>query len=270
MSDHYKEVSPSPEPADPAIERPNRRLAILYICLQTLFLSFTRLCVKQIFIAFPDLVNAQVLFARGFFSTLVAYCFVGTSVKEVVWTKVPQGEMSKILLRCSLGFVAKMLSYTILHHFTLTTAAVSQNLNPFGTVLLSVLILGESISCKDLSLILVSFSAILIIIYGAHLKGSTTSDPKNSVQYSREDHITLLPLMCLCINPLIGGFNNTLLRRLRKLDSKTISCYACPFSFLTAFLVCKYQGLDLGFFPKLFLNPYHVLMFAFIGSTAFI
>lgn len=114
----------------------------------------------------------------------MAYLFVGRNIKEVAWNKVPEGEMPRILLRCSLGFASKMLSYTILHHFTLTTAAVSQNINPFATVLLSVLVLGESISCKDLSLIFLSFSAILVIIYGAHLKGSSTSDPKNAVQYS--------------------------------------------------------------------------------------
>ena len=69
---------------------------------------------------------------------------------------------------------------------------------------------------------------------------SIEDDPEN---YARRDHFTLFVFLLLFMWPLGQAVQNILLRKMKKLNSSTVSCYVNP-------LMCTFAGVTLTILGK--------------------
>ena len=81
---------------------------------------------------------------------------------------------------------------------------VFYNLAPFCTVIFGYFILNEKVNGVDLVTVVFGFAAVIFITYGmANSKQDVIDPKKNSKEYARHDHLTLLSFVFLISCPLL-------------------------------------------------------------------
>ena len=105
------------------------------------------------------------------------------------------------------GLILRIITFTVIKDFTLTTLAVFYNLTPFCTVLLGYFLLKEKVNCIDMASVVCGFVAVMCITYGMASTKLEQIDPKtDSKEYAKHDHLTLISFLLLIACPLLASF----------------------------------------------------------------
>ena len=94
-------------------------------------------------------------------------------------------------------------------------------------------------------------------------------DPvKDAEEYARHDHMTLISFVFLLSCPIMVASQNILLRKMRKINSNTLSCYINPFSTVCCFMMLNYAGITFENIYFIINNrPLTLLLFLGTGSV---
>lgn len=114
----------------------------------------------------PEIQSFQIQFLRSIFSVMITMSLNCGHIKERVWDKLPPGKMKLMLLRCVLATIVQVTNLTIVKYFSLVFQGIARNMTPIVTILLSQVLIGESVSCFDISFTLVSLIGVVFIIAG--------------------------------------------------------------------------------------------------------
>ena len=114
-------------------------------------------------------------------------------------------------------------------------------MSPLFTVILANLILKESIKGKDFIAIFISFLAVVLITFGMDYSKKKVTD---GAEYARYDNFYISSFLCLILVPIGFAFTKILARKLRKINSNTVSCYVNPFMMVGSCVTLVAIGSD--------------------------
>ena len=127
-----------------------------------------------------------------------------TSVKKVMYDEVDRKDAGLIFSRCVSSLVLKLVQYSAIKYFTLTTIAVVYNIAPFSTLFLAAIFLGEKIERQDIFAVILCFISVLIITYGmTQDKDKIKKASQTAQEYARFDHFSYLAFLCLLCAPIL-------------------------------------------------------------------
>ena len=89
---------------------------------------------------------------------------------------------------------------------------------------------------------------------------------QTAAEYARFDHFSYLAFICLMLAPIMKAAQNIILRKVRKINSKTMSCYSNPFLGITCGLYLMFSGRGMGFTDLLWKDHTLLALFIFLGS----
>lgn len=128
--------------------------------------------------------------------------------------------------------------------------AMFVSLGPILTAGLGICLLGETINTSDIIQIALSFAVMVFITLNSlydkkqleeGINPSIDDDPEN---YARRDHFTIFLFLLLFMWPIGQGIQNILLRKMKKLNANTVSCYVNPIMGLFALSMLLILGVD--------------------------
>ena len=160
---------------------------------------------------------------------------------------------------------------TALSSFTMTTFAVMFNTAPIFVVFLGALCLRENVTSKDYLLVLLGFIAVSIIILGIFaVQDEPTDRHKDSKKFAQSNHFTLATFIALIATPLLQAGGTLIVRRMRKLNENTLSCYSNIACAIFGYVVIKITGMDATFVIDILINrPWTFMLFFITGSITF-
>ena len=180
----------------------NPKIGIFYMSFYVFNQSLNWLSLKYIFIYNPTLIGVQIVFARNIISTLVTIICVNKRIKYCMWDSIENSQQFMLIFqRCLQGFCLKVMQFSAIKYYTLTTFAIFYNLDPFFTLLLGAIILNESIKPMDIFLVFISFTAVVIISFG--MKSDDDHKKVDSADYAKSDHFNLVGFICLIGVPVL-------------------------------------------------------------------
>ena len=153
-------------------------------------------------------------------------------------------EKNTIFVRSFIGFLLKIVQFTSMKDFKLTTVAVINQMSPLFTVILANLILKESIRGKDFIAIFISFLAVVLITFGMDYSKKKVTVQTDGAEYARYDNFYISSFLCLIFVPIGFAFCKILARKLRKINSNTVSCYVNPFMMVGSCITLVAIGSD--------------------------
>jgi drug/metabolite transporter (DMT)-like permease len=152
-------------------------------------------------------------------------------------------------------------------YFTLTTISVFYNIAPFCTLFFAACFLGETIQRSDIYAVCLCFISVLIITYGMAQNSEHVQKAKmTAAEYARLDHFSVLAFICLVSAPIMKAAQNIILRAVRKINSKTMSCYSNPFLGLCCGIYLLASGKGMDFTNLLWEDHTLLILFIFLGS----
>lgn len=87
-----------------------------------------------------------------------------------------------------------------------------------------------------------------------------------SAEYARIDHFSKYAFICLVLAPIFKASQNIILRKVRKINSKTMSCYSNPFLGISCFIYLMVSGKGMDFTDLLWKDHTLLCLFIFLGS----
>ena len=98
-------------------------------------------------------------------------------------------------------------------------------------------------------------------------------DPKHietakitAAEYAKLDHFSIISFTCLVLAPVMKASQNIILRAVRKINSKTMSCYSNPFLAISCGGYLILSGKGMGFTDLLWQDHTLLCLFIFLGS----
>jgi drug/metabolite transporter (DMT)-like permease len=183
------------------------------------------------------------MLGRQVIATIVTWVILNKDMKKHMYDSVPEGEYKNILFTVLIGLVSKVLMFSTLKYFMLTTVAVFNNLEAFTTLSLGFYLLKEDVrrtDCLEVSVIIVS-----VIIISAGMKEEQASTEKgDGHSYAKVDHFTVLRFIGLLTIPIIHGIQNIMTRSMRKLNENTMACFINPSHTIFAIIILCLLGED--------------------------
>ena len=88
-----------------------------------------------------------------------------------------------------------------------------------------------------------------------------------AAEYARLDHFTIFTFTCLILAPIMKAGQNIILRAVRKINSKTMSCYSNPFLGICCGLYLILSGKGMGFTDLLWKDHTLLCLFIFLGTV---
>ena len=76
-------------------------------------------------------------------------------------------QLMPLAVRLLQNFFSMYVNFTCLKYFSLTTVALVNNLSPLITAIFGVIFLHEKLAVAQVLTILVAFSCVLLMVYGA-------------------------------------------------------------------------------------------------------
>ena len=238
--------------------------------------SLNWLCIKITYIYRPDINGFQILLFRSIICTIATYLFVNKDIKNAMVDSVPRDQYANLFFRCMQGMVVKSIQFSIFKYWKLTTISMIVSLGPIFTVLGGILCLGESVNCSDVIQIALSFIAICFITLNSledrkamEAESKNVTIEEDSRNYARRDHFRLDLFLLLLSVPFGISVQNILLRKMKKMNSNTISCYVNPFMALGSVLMLLFLGSDTHNFMYEIVTtqPPVLAMFVFMGTS---
>lgn len=156
-----------------------------------------------------------------------------------------------------------------LKQFTLTTFSVLYNTAPIMTVFFGAVCLKEKVGISEYVTVSLGFLAVVTIIYGVFIQKqqvdlSTIIDTKKD---KRKDHFTMVAFICLILTPFFASLNTILLRKLRKINESTLSCYSNIAAAFMGLFIVNASGMDTSFVARIIkTQPLTTFLFIFTGS----
>ena len=138
-----------------------------------------------------------------------------------------------------------------LKYFTLTTFSVIYNTAPILTLVFGASCLGEKVTIIDYMIVLLGFVAVGFIIYGIFIEEEHEPINKNSKKYAQHDHFSVIGIVTLVLTPVLASLNNIIVRRLRKINENTLSCYSNIACATFGFVFLEIYELDSSFVIKI-------------------
>ena len=127
-----------------------------------------------------------------------------------------------------------------LKYFTMTTFSVLFNTAPILTVFFGAVCLKENVTANDYLVVLLGFIAVIIIIYGIFSQEEDKTDiHKDSKKFAQSNHFNMLAFISLIATPLLQSSGSIIVRRMRKLNENTLSCYSNIACAIFGFVVLK-------------------------------
>ena len=96
--------------------------------------------------------------------------------------------------------VSKVLMFTSLKYFMLTTVAIFMNLEAFVTLLMGFYVLKEDVKCTDWAEIAITFISVIVITAGMKAESGEKED---GATYAKVDHFTVLRFIGLLTIPIL-------------------------------------------------------------------
>lgn len=134
--------------------------------LSTLVQSWNWLGVKYIYIWNPELNGFKVVFLRSFMAMIVLVVIINKNLKNVLYDSFPSENKKHMFYRILFGIFSIMTMNSLVKYFPLSTIAVIINLNPIFTMFLGYFILKEKVTKLDVLCLIISFIAVLMMIFG--------------------------------------------------------------------------------------------------------
>ncbi|TNV77077.1 hypothetical protein FGO68_gene5109 [Halteria grandinella] len=183
---------------------------VLQICFQEML-------GKVLFARTPDMTPSHMLFLRSFASTILFFMLMGSQTKYYLVSSIDKSYYSSILMRVLVGILLLICVYTSIKYLPLVYIALSQNMSPLLTALLSYLFLKKGLNILDTLVLLVSFGGVALLITGAQYSG-----PQTSVEQSVS---LVLPIFTMLMIPVLSAFSSIQLRQMRQLSDYTLGSY---------------------------------------------
>lgn len=140
-----------------SMERKEKQKGIFYIILSAFCFAIMNTMVRLA----GELPSVQ----KSFFRNLVAFFFALILLwKNHTGFSIQKGNMKYFLLRSLFGTVGILCNFYAVDHLVLSDASMLNKMSPFFVLLFSWLILGEKLSWKQASIVLIAFIGSLFII----------------------------------------------------------------------------------------------------------
>ncbi|TNV77029.1 hypothetical protein FGO68_gene5292 [Halteria grandinella] len=251
QSDLKEPLLPTTQSKHPKIDpegfRTPRWLGYVFQLTFVLQVCFQEILSKIAYQRNPDMAVPQLLFFIGIGSSLTFIILMGRDLK--VYLSVERGYILSIFLRIALSMMLLGCVYTSVKYLPLIYIALSVNLNPIITVILSYLLLKKGLGLMDTAVLLISFGGVVVIILGTY--DTTTQSTSNS------DVSLVLPFIAMLLLPFVISASSILQRQMRKLSGYTLGSYLCfgmvaffcPIAILTGkglAIVQEFQWVDWG------------------------
>jgi drug/metabolite transporter (DMT)-like permease len=154
-----------------------------------------------------------------------------------------------------------------LKYFTLTTFAVLYNTAPILTLFFSACFLREKVVCMDYITVILGFMAVVTIIYGIFVQKTKDSNYANGLVFAKTDHFDIVAFVCLVSTPIFASLNTIILRRLRKINENTLSCYSNISAAFFGLLIIYASGQGTDFATRILKErPFTMILFIITGS----
>ena len=185
-----------------------------------------------------------------------------------MWDNVSKDQFALLAQRCVQGATLKIIQYSAIQYFTLTTIAVFYNLAPFFTLFFAYLFLNETIKNLDIYGCILGFFSVICITLGMKKEENGPKHRISSKDFAQVDHFSILAFSLICLAPVCKAGQNVLLRVMRKMKAETVSCYINPFTALVSFLGMVIFGIDTSYiYVILTSRAKTVVIFVFIGCV---
>lgn len=228
----------------------NPKLGAIYMLIFVVLQSVNWFSTKLLYIYYPSIHFLQILMFRNVISSLVIFAYENRNVKYAMYDSVPSDQYVNIFLRVLQGTSIKCINFYSFKHWKITTIAMIISLAPVSTMILGVILLGESVNKSDICQITLSFIAVTCITLNSLMDKEALDNEKNQKikddpWYSAKfDHITVFRFVLLILWPIGSSLQNILLRKMKKMNSTTLSCWVNPSMFLFAYIALIYEGID--------------------------
>ena len=136
-------------------------------------------------------------------TTLITIISVNKRYKYCAWDSIENRQQFFLIFqRCCQGFALKVMQFTAIKYYTLTTNSIFYNLDPFITLIFGAVLLNEKIKLMDVVLVAISFSAVVIIVLGMPT-AEKIEQKVSSTDYAKLDHFVLSGFVCLVGVPIL-------------------------------------------------------------------
>ena len=89
----------------------------------------------------------------------------------------------------------------------------------------------------------------MLIIYGILIQKE--SKEINPEEYAKHDHFDVIAFISLILTPIVASTNSIIVRKLRKINENTLSCYTNLFSVVFVTGIMLVYDYDFSFIPRI-------------------
>jgi len=193
------------------VPKDNPKLAIMYYVFYTMFSTYNLISGKFFRLWYPQMSTFQILFFRGFTSTIVLFMYMGRDTKKQLIDNVTVENFAPLTFRIFQGIFSQFVRYYSMSFFSLSMIGVIQKLAPVFTVVLAYILLSERLTPLEILLNVVAVVSSLLVSVGDH--------NQNGHQYTNNHYWALIFLI---LNPVCIGMSSIALRKLKKTTTETL------------------------------------------------
>ena len=170
---------------------------------------------------------------RSIFSVSITLALNFGHLKQRIWDDLPPEKVKLLFIRCFLATTVQVTNLTIVKYFSLIFQGIARNLTPIVTILLSQVMIGESVPCFDISFTLVSLIGVVLIIAGGFQDSEEIEEGPSQVT-------NVLCLIGALALPFCLSLSNIINRKMKGVHRFAISCYLNPahLTFTALIIVC--------------------------------
>ena len=139
------------------MQKDNKKLAIIYMCIASLSFALMSLCIKLS----GDLPTVQKVFFRNFLASVV---FIILMIKDKTSFKLSKEAKKTLFFRAVSGTVGILCYFYSIDNMNISDAAALNKLTPFFAIFASLPILGERVKKKDMIATAIAFGGSIFVV----------------------------------------------------------------------------------------------------------
>lgn len=166
-------------------------------------------------------------------ASIMCILIVNINLKSAVYDSIPKNQFNILLLRSVAAAVISFVDYSTIKYINLAFQAITTNLTPIPTSILSWYMTGEVSKNSDIAFMILSMIAASMVTVGVTIFAG--------FHVKQSNPIVVISTICALINPVIIAWTNVVTSQIKNLNQSTISCYIYPITaiFMLFIIVSK-------------------------------
>ena len=175
------------------------------------------------------------------------------AMKRIIYDQVDREGIPALIFKTVQGSCSVFVGYKTLQCFNVSTTGIVCSLMPLIVLMMAACMLNEKVTRRDILMVMVIFTAVVLVILGAQGKERETM---------QSDWVAV---SCLIIQPFMLAGGVIAMRRMKKMHSMVVSTYTNFFLMITSLIaIASTPGLDFTFLNQL--NTTSWVMFCLVAG----